>query len=195
VTAGDFIASSAFAGTVGPNTTVLGVGSTTPFVFPVANTAGGYNLTASEAGAITATHTFTFTIAPTSGNSLNLNSLSFYAWSNANKVDTVAYNFFVRSSADPSVTLGTFTSVLETASAPGAASQFQLNLSSVAGLQNVQSTTTFTIGVYMSEPTSTGNLRVDSVLLDGTVGAIPEPSSLLISGLGLGLLTVRRRVR
>lgn len=190
LTASDFTTPNAFSGTVGPSGSVEGVGGTDPFVF------GASTLPTTEAAAITNQKVFNVTLTPTVGNVLSLSQISFSAWANTNFNDG-AYNFFVRNDLTGATTLGTFSSTVElaNATAPGAASQYTLNLSGFAALQNISTATTFTIGVYVDSTPVAGNLRIDSLQLDGSVGAIPEPSSALVSALGLGLLAIRRRVR
>lgn len=190
LTASDFTTPNAFSGTVGPNSGVEGVGGTDPFVF------GAATVPTTEAAALTNQKIFNFTLTPTVGTSVSLSQISFYAWANST-YNGGAYNFFVRNDLTGATTLGTFSSTVEqpNATAPGSESQFALNLSAFAALQNVSTATTFTIGVYLDSAATTGNLRIDSLQLDGTVGAIPEPSSALVSALGLGLLAIRRRVR
>ncbi|HOW97911.1 MAG TPA: PEP-CTERM sorting domain-containing protein [Kiritimatiellia bacterium] len=56
-------------------------------------------------------------------------------------------------------------------------------------------TGTVTIGIRGWSATSTGNFRVDNVVLNGTITAIPEPGVLALLGLGLGALFYVRRNR
>lgn len=142
---------------------------------------------------------YTLTLTPTVGNAVSFSQISFYAWGNSG-INAESYSFFVRSDQTGTTTLGTFTQALKLANgtSPSGTSQFSIDLSSIAELQNVSSATTFTIGVYVTGPPASptnlgGNLRIDSIQLDGTVSAIPEPLSPLISGLGLGLMAIRRR--
>lgn len=53
---------------------------------------------------------------------------------------------------------------------------------------------TVTIGLHAYNATSTGNFRVDNVILNGAI-AIPEPGVLALLGLGLGALIYVRRNR
>lgn len=188
-----------FGGTVGPNSTVPGVGGTATFVFPVR--AADYVLTATESGALAANHTLSFTVAPDPEHSINFDRLSFYAWGNTGLADqpTDAYNFFLRNDLTGEVTLGTFSSNLQTSSAPTAASQYTLSLNSIPALQNVTSSTTFTVGIYMNRVPNatnypnTGNLRIDSVMLEGSVSAIPETASVIFAAISFVPLLRRRR--
>ncbi len=193
-TAGNFSTPGTFPGTTGPvaSTTVSGVGGTAPYVF------GAGGLSTSEASAITDNDFYTFTLTPTVGNAVSFSAVSFYGWANTG-FNADSYTFFVRSNQTGNTTLDTFTQTIELANAtsPSGTSQFSINLSGVAALQNVSSATTFTIGVYVNGLPAVGNLagnmRIDGIQLDGTVGAVPEPLSPILSGLGLGLLAIRRR--
>lgn len=182
-------------GTYGTNASVYGVGGSSdrPFFFE-SNSVGN-----SESGALTGggngtgPDTFSFTVTPTSGGTINLTTLSFYAWSRVSPGTSGSYSFFVRSSATGSTTLGTYTSanfVASDATPTSANNQYTLDLSSIPALTGVSTPVTFTIGVYYSGGTG-NNLRLDDVRLSGDV--IPEPALSLLSALGLIPLLRRRR--
>lgn len=175
------------SGTFGASSAVEGVGGTNPFVF------GAVNLAVSEA---TAAHFFDITLTPDAGNKVDFTKISFVAWANAGFTDnTIGYNYFVRSSATGTTTLGTLESDYRVGSTevPTGAGVFEINLASIPELQNITTATTFTIGVYLDADTSNGNMRIDSVNLEGNISVVPEPSSLMLSAAGAGLLLVRRR--
>lgn len=192
--AGNFTTSGSFTGTTGPvaSGTVSGVDGTSPYVF------GVNGLKTSEDAAMDANQFYTFTLTPTVGNAISFSSLSFYGWAN-NGFNPESYSFFIRTSQTGSTTLQTFTSTVELANgtAPGASSQFILDLSGYGALQEVTTATTFTIGVYYTNPAVgnvLGNLRIDSVQLDGTVAVIPEPAGMLLGSMGVLAMMRRKRV-
>lgn len=185
-----------FGGSVGtgfPN--VPGVDGTVAFVLPIYHSASGYRLTTSAAGALSSSHIFQFKMGPSAGNAVNFSSFSFNAWANTGFPDTVTdqYHFFVQSSLTGSTILQTFSSNYRTANAPDGTALRSLNLSSIPELQNVTQEVTFTIGVYTTNQMNVGNLRLDSIQMDGTVSPIPEPSAAMLSLLGLGAMLRRRQ--
>lgn len=52
-----------------------------------------------------------------------------------------------------------------------------------------------TIAIQAWNATSTGNFRVDNVVLNGTVSSIPEPATMGLLGLGALAMVLRRKMR
>jgi len=191
VTASTVTAGNGFAtGSYGTGfDTVLGVGGSTDRAYVFESNSTG----STQAGALSGNDTFTFTITPTGGQTIDLTSISFYAWSRVDPGAGNAYNFFVMSSATGSSVLGTYSSRNNVASntAPTAGNnQYTLDLSTVSELSGVTSAVTFTIGVYYTGAAG-NNLRFDDLRVYGDV--VPEPSAALLSALGLLPLLRRRR--
>lgn len=193
LTAGAFTSAGGLGSlAVTANSTVRAVGDTGYVV-----TWTGASVAASgESGAITALDYFTFTLTPSAGHSLSIDQISFYAWMNTSGTLTDDYNYFVRSSATGATTLGTYTSALRVANngTPTTANQYTLDLSGVTALQNVTTATTFTIGVYLDNA-STSFMRIDSVSLSGTITPVPEPTVALLALSAAIVIVFRRRTR
>lgn len=94
-------------------------------------------------------------------------------------------SYVVRSSATGATDLYTHTTGLLT---PVPHSQ---SLASVAQLQNVSSAVTFYIFGYGTGTTSSADLVLDDLILQGSVG-VPEPAALGLLGLGVTALLRRR---
>ncbi|MBX3742862.1 MAG: hypothetical protein KF712_17895 [Akkermansiaceae bacterium] len=191
VTASSVTAGSGFAGgSYGTGfDTVYGVGGSTDRAYVFETAFVGNN----QAGALSGNDTFTFTITPTGGQTINLTSISFYAWSRVDPGAGNAYNFFVTSSATGTDVLGTYSSRNNVASNSIPTSQnnqYTLDLSSIPELSGVTTAVTFTIGAYYTG-VSGNNLRFDDLRMYGDV--IPEPSAAALSALGLIPLLRRRR--
>lgn len=140
---------------------------------------------------------FEFTITAEAGFELNLASLSFDFGGTNNQVTDVTYNYTMQTSVDGfgstssvvgsgSVTLGQVGSSITY----GPTQTITLSDSSFQGLD------TITIRVNPWTPLdTTDTIRVDNVILNGTVSAIPEVNSfaLLLAGCAGALVATRRR--
>jgi hypothetical protein len=127
---------------------------------------------------------FSFTVEADAGYNLNLTSLSFFTSKNNNGVDT----WEVRSSQDFNSTIDSGTGVYQGSPGTGTWTNPSVSLS----LNNVTGPLEFRIYGYNG---NTGNFRLDDVTLNGSVSAIPEPSTWLLITSGLGALYMLRRRR
>ena len=192
LTAGAFTSAGGLGSlAVTANSTVRAVGDTGYVVTWTGTSVGS----SGEAGAITGLDYFTFTLTPSAGHSMSIDQISFYAWMNTSGTLTDDYNYFVRSSATGATTLGTYTSALRVGNStvPTTANQYTLNLSGVTALQNVTTATTFTIGMYLDNA-STSFMRIDSVSLSGTITPVPEPTVAFLALSAAVVLIFRRRL-
>jgi hypothetical protein len=185
------------AGNYGTNQGITGVDGSRAYVFLSSNVGITEEGALAGGGAGTGPDTFTFTLTPSVGNSLQLSQLSLYLWGNAG-FNTGTYSFFLQSSLTGNTVLGSqsvtgvtnVTALANSVSPTAANNQYVMDLSGVPQLANVTSDVTFTIGIYRSSG-SQGNMRFDNIQIDGTV--IPEPSALLLGGMGMSSLLLRRR--
>lgn len=206
-------------------TNTSGTSSTFPTNATLSNASGGnanvllttvrnnaaYQPNSDGTGDLTAANAFTnnyyieFTLTPSAGYSTSLTSLTFLIGGSAG---TVAYNanFYVRSNL---VGTGFDTNVglLQTVAVPASASGTTLqgsatiDLSSLSAFQDVESAVIFRIYAYgdnlsPNTPTQNTRPRIDNLVLNGSVDAVPEPSTLALVAIGLAGFTIfRRRVR
>ena len=143
---------------------------------------------------------FTFTVTPDVGKKLNLTTLSFFYGDDRADAAPTVLNFGLYTSVDSYAaqvgsTLSWSPSDTTAGSPPyfslvaGGSQYATLDLSGAA-FQNLTTATTFRIYGWDNISTS-GNLRVDDVQLNGTV--VPEPGAALLGGLGMLALLRRRR--
>lgn len=149
------------------------------------------------AGAVANNDYVAFTLTPLAGFTYSFTQLDF-------KVAFVSAapapeGFFVLSTATGASPLTTGT-ITTTATADGAFQLVSVDLSSVAALQNVTSATQFRIYFYNPDGiTSTGGDRLDKVMLQANIAAVPEPVTsvlLVMAVLIVGLVwdqTERRK--
>jgi hypothetical protein len=198
VTASSLTAGSGFAdGNYGTSQAVVGVSGSRAYVFAAANLGTSADTALVGGGRGSGPDTFTFTLSPANGYTLELGQLSLYAWGNGN-FTSGTYNFFLLSNLTGNTVLGSqtisaeegITSIGNSISPTEGNNQYTMDLSGIPQFTNITSEVTFTIGVYRSSGTQ-GNLRFDNFQIDGTV--IPEPSGLLLGGLGISALLLRRR--
>lgn len=142
---------------------------------------------------------FTLTIAD--GYTMDLTSLSFNLGGTNTTADTYTVNAALRTSIDSLNNVGnTVTSSFgNTGGGAGSFTLFpkSIDLSSVGSLQGLSGTTTFYLHFWDSVDTQNMSMRINNIVLEGTVTSIPEPSSAAI---GAGLVVVvaaglRRRRR
>jgi hypothetical protein len=135
------------------------------------------------AGAVAANDYFTFTLNINSGFQANLSSLTL----DYNRSSTTASTVFVRSSADGfTLNLGNVTTT----------TTFQ-NLSidlTPAAFQGLITPIEFRVYVADSSASTSQSTRIDNVVLNGTVDAVPEPSTWAILTCGLLLLVGKKRL-
>jgi hypothetical protein len=143
---------------------------------------------------------FSFTVTPDFGNSLNLQSLSFFYGDAQTDASPTALNLGLYTSVDSyAAQVGTSLSwapATTTKAAPAdyfttasGAQYATLDLSGPA-FQNLTTATTFRIYGWDNIATA-GQIRIDDVTLNGTV--VPEPSAAILGGLGLLAILRRRR--
>jgi hypothetical protein len=152
-----------------------------------------------EAVSSTSTDYVTFTVTANAGYKLNLTNFTFhYSYESQGGVTTPAKiaTFTVRSSLDGfAANIGTPINRTVTGTGPSFATDANFSLSG-ATYQNL--TGPFEIRIYFTDDSELANdvARIDNLMLNGDVVAIPEPSSLwLLAGGGLLGLAVRRRRR
>lgn len=167
-------------------------------------------LTTTQAGAVGAPDYFTFTFTPNAGTSFNLTSITLdLGGSNGGPTGgpaggpSNAYSVFafLRSSAeavDYSTNIGSTATQLIPGPGDGAVynlSQRTFDLTGSPEFANITTATTFRIYLYSSDNTFANQiLRVDNVVLNGTL--IPEPGSMTLALVSLGAgLCFRRRSR
>lgn len=198
VTASSLTAGSGFAdGNYGTSQAVVGVSGSRAYVFAAANLGTSADTALVGGGRGSGPDTFTFTLSPANGYTLELGQLSLYAWGNGN-FTSGTYNFFLLSNLTGNTVLGSqtisaeegITSIGNSISPTVGNNQYTMDLSGIPQFANITSEVTFTIGVYRSSGTQ-GNLRFDNFQIDGTV--IPEPSGVILCSLGLISLLLRRR--
>lgn len=207
LTATNFVANG---GTVTPPTGFLGrIGSGSAgnymFTTTLVTTAFGIQSQATydtQANAITGATYYSFTITPTAGNSLSFPAGSTVTFQDSVRISTGGVNpymasFFFQTDA---ATTGTFvtlgTPISQTQAAVGNTTVNQsVDLSSLGTLAAGQALT-FRFSLYDNAQTTTNDIKFDNFVINGSVVAVPEPSAVALSGLGIVgsvLLTLRRR--
>jgi len=136
------------------------------------------------------TRFFSFDVTPINGASVDFDEFVYAGFTtlDPNSASTVGPDFFeFRFSVDGA----NFTPV------PGAAEAgATIDLSGLAGLQDVTSTVNFQLFVQADDDASPNtSYSLDSFEFNGTVTAVPEPSSLLGLGALAGFILVGRRRR
>ncbi len=193
------IATFSFSGSVGTETTIAP--NSQPSNAVVSSMSRGTGLTATSTGAdtfvgvswttsasIDANDYFQFSITPSGGYSMNLTSLSL----SERRSGTGIRTWEIRSSVDNYASaLGTFSVPDDTNTRTGQS----VTLSS--GFSSLTTATTFRIYGYSAEAAG-GTWRIDDVVLNGSISAIPEPSTYaaIFGALALvGTVWHRRRQR
>ncbi len=176
-----------------------GAGLTATYTSDHARSAGAVGTSAipgTEATSVSENDYFTFTVTPTAGYQLNLTSLSFSVQYYGAVSATAWAKYFVRSSRDGfASTIGaTFETTLVAASY-SAGNWVPNNSISLTGplFQNVTEETVFRIYLYDNNSTDRW-IALDSIVVDGSALAIPEPASFLMAGMAAcGILLTRKR--
>lgn len=171
---------------IGPGITVAyrSTGNPTPALeIPVAATA------ATEGSAHDDGDYLTITITPAAGYQLNLTDLTadFGA-----TYDTAGRGYGLRTSVNG---YGSSVASVTQAANTGAAGTYYPGSISLSGaaFQGLTGSVTLRITVFDSASSASNRNFFDNIVVNGTVTAIPESSSLLAGCLGLTLLVVRRR--
>jgi len=163
--------------------------------FLYANRGSGVNTNGTEAEAFTDGEYFEVTITPETNYEINFTTLSFYSW--VNNKNRGADQFTVTSSIDGhsllnAIGVGEISPNSSGVTANNALS-YNINLSAPQ-FQNIDTSTTFRIYVWSGGSTTSSSLvGFDNLVFDGDVSIIPEPSTTIILGAGLGALVMRRR--
>lgn len=165
-------------------------------------TAAPGSATANAAATFTAAIYFSFTITPNAGQSLSLSSLTFTAAPGGTSGVTRA--FYVASSVEGFSTANVL--VTDTTNGGGMSlaaptyNPYTVDFTSIASsalYQNLTSATTFRFYVQVDGATRTVNF--DDIVLNGTVSAIPEPTSAAtVTGLAVVVIAAccrRMRIR
>jgi hypothetical protein len=154
------------------------------------------------AGAVTAGNYFTFSITPDAGHQLDLTSITFQVASGSSNTSSNRA-FYLVTESNPA-NFSSSSTVLSTDRTPGGGGtipvqadpvtntvpkDYSVDLSSFTGI-----TTTQYFRFYLQASIGQ-SLTFDDIIVNGTVSAIPEPSSFAaLAGLaGLGLAARRRR--
>ena len=159
-----------------------------------ARSTGTSGSTVSFANASTANDYFSVTIGPNSGYNMNLDSLTFdYGYSSVVNTggDLRAY---VTTSDDSHAAFESFFTTTATDGTNTITFPISANVDLTgAEFQSISSDIEFRI--YLSDAYNNNDVihRIDNVTLNGTVAAVPEPSSAALLGLGSLALILRRR--
>ncbi|MDQ8206312.1 PEP-CTERM sorting domain-containing protein [Coraliomargarita sp. SDUM461003] len=182
------------SGSIGFSSTApsnAGAAAAAPYVRYVrGNTTGN-----TEADAINGDDYFSFTITPDASFEVNLTSLIFdYSANGSGSSGQNTASFFLRSEVDGYATNIGIT-VSATAGVTAADYQRQTISLTDAAFQGLSGSTEFRIYLYQTQDSSGDVARLDNVTLNGSLSAIPEPSSFaLLAGIcGLTSVIVRRR--
>lgn len=141
-----------------------------------------------ETGAVTANDYIQFTLTPASGYQLSLTNFSLDFGSSYNSQPR---GFAVRSSLDGFT--GTIYNLSLPSNSDSTSAVFNYSTALVgAQYQNVTTPVTFRIYGFDNATGTTNYLRFDNITLQGTVGAIPEPSGMLFLGAAVFPLLLTR---
>jgi hypothetical protein len=154
------------------------------------------------AGAFVANNYFTFSITPDAGYKLDLTSITFQVASGSSSASDRAFYLVTASSPAGFTSSSTVLSTDRTTTGGGAIplqaatatntvpKDYTVDLTSFTGI-----TTTQYFRFYLQTPTISQALTFDDIVVNGTVSAIPEPSTYAsIAGVvALGLVMRRRR--
>ena len=141
-----------------------------------------------DANAISSGDYFKLTLAPTAGNSITLSSLSFDVFAaTAGPSARQIYLFSDKTGFAGGSELfsgGTQSgSPLIPYNTASAGQNFSIDLSGNAAFANITDSVTFRF--YTQTPTASQGMAFDDITINGTVSAVPEPSSFVFFGLGI----------
>lgn len=177
---------SSFANGSGFNTSTYYTSSPSSTLNPSLPTVSTITDGTSATTAKTANDYYEFTLTPNAGYNASLTDL---------KLDFASYgsggsrSFAVFSSID------SFATSIGTANASGTSFATTTISLSAASFQNLTSAVTFRIYIWDDQNNSGKGSLLDNVILDGTLAAVPEPSTWAMMGLGAGLLGAVQRFR
>lgn len=147
---------------------------------------------------------FQFTLSPTGGQSLNISSLSFdavaatgtltanrevfvessktgFGTSSAN----VLYGAGTQSALNPGGGINWSSTLIPFQTSTYSETLFSVDLSGNSLLQNISDSVTFRF--YIGTDTTSQNIGIDNLTVNGSIVAAPEPSAYALAGLGLML--------
>lgn len=160
---------------------------------PTSEIVGTSGVPGTEATSFSGNDHFSFKITPAAGFSLSLTQLRFSTAFHSSGTFNLTGWYFVRSSRDGfAANIGTVYSESHVNSTNPAFTEHLLDLSG-APYQDITSDVTFRIYLYDNSNSETRWMAIDDVILEGTVSAIPETSSLAFMLPGLALLARKRR--
>ena len=179
-------ASNLTGGSVSTGGGVTTTSNTSPVSSGYAGASGGYFISDNGwTGAAPGTNYFQFTITPSSGYSVSIASISFgYRESGASTGPT---NFYIRSSVD------SYGSNLGTGTLTNSDNSWHSSGNTSVTLTFTSATT---VRLYANSASSgTPTLRFDDISVNGSVSAIPEPSTYAIwfGVAALGVAVAKRR--
>jgi hypothetical protein len=149
-----------------------------------------------QADALADTSYLSFTVNAASGYQLNLSSLKFDFGGSSATGSTLESNIVVQSSVGG---VGTGNPILheEKKNVTGTPTSFDTgNVITLSASQfQALSSVTFQFRFYDNFDDISHVNRLDNVVLEGTVSAVPEPAALAMVSLGAGALLTRRRAK
>ncbi|MBC8010708.1 MAG: PEP-CTERM sorting domain-containing protein [Burkholderiales bacterium] len=149
-----------------------------------------------------------FSITPQAGYTVSLDSITFQAASGSNNATSDRAFYLVAETAPANFTTGSTvlstdrtafgggTMPIQAATATNTVPKdYNVSLTGVSTMQSFGASTTQYFRLYLQTPSSAQAITFDDIVLNGTVSAIPEPSSFAaLAGLGaLGCVAFRRR--
>jgi len=138
------------------------------------------------ANAISSGDYFRLTLTPTAGNSITLGSLSFDVYAaTAGQSARQVYLFSDKTGFAGGSELFTGSTVSGSPLIPyntaAAGQNYSIDLSGYSALANITDSVTFRF--YTQTPTASQGMAFDNITINGTVAAVPEPSSFAFAGL------------
>lgn len=199
-----FTGGSRVSTAVQPNTTVSNAVSGNASVLVSASSSNLYYEFSSQQnkqGAIDLAYYVAFTLTPDAGYGASYSQLSFaYGGTGWNVSASYNANFFVRSSLDGYTSdLASFAYTVVGTPTNQTPQTYNLDLSSLGSFQGASEPLTFRIYSYTDNFSaafnSLGRPRVDNIVLQGEVAAVPEPATVALLSLGIAAIAVRKRFR
>jgi hypothetical protein len=130
-----------------------------------------------------------FTLSANAGYTLDLDSITFYAWQGGTSV--TPRRFFVQYSLDGFATNTEIVADTTSATGPATAPLTTGNF----GLTGLTSNQTVTVRIYdyVNGTAANRNVRFDDIVINGSITGIPEPAGVALLGFGLAGACLRRR--